>query len=159
MDNQFSDYFKTTVGVRQGCLLSPVLFNLFLERIMNEALDNFDGGVKCAGERITNLRFADDIDLLAETEEDLQELTNRLEETSRNYGMEISIEKSKVMIAGKKDDIVGKQLNITVDGKGLEQVERFTYLGAIITNDGKSEKEVKARIGRSTSTLAKLETT
>eukprot|EP00794_Sanderia_malayensis_P000877 gene877-173_t len=62
------------------------------------------------------------------------------------------------MIAGKRENIEDEQLDITVNGKKLEQVEKFTCLGAIITNDGKSEKEVRARIGKATSALAKLET-
>ena len=56
------DWFRTTVGVRQGCLLSSTLFNIFLERIMTEALENHEGAVSIGGRTITNLHFADDID-------------------------------------------------------------------------------------------------
>ena len=56
------DWFRTNVGVRQGCLLSPTLFNIFLEKIMTDALENHEGTVKIGGRIITNLRFADDID-------------------------------------------------------------------------------------------------
>ena len=63
-----SDRFQPTVGVRQGCLLSPQLFNIFLEHIMTEALEPLEIGVKIGGSIINNLRFADDIDLIAETE-------------------------------------------------------------------------------------------
>ena len=66
------DWFRTTVGVRQGCLLSRTLFNIFLEKIMTDALDNHDGTVKIGGRIITNLRFADDIDGLAGKEEELE---------------------------------------------------------------------------------------
>ena len=59
------DLFRTTVGVRQGCLLSPTLFNIFLEKIMTDALENHEGTVKIDGRIITNLHFADDIDGLA----------------------------------------------------------------------------------------------
>ncbi|KAG1689657.1 Guanine nucleotide-binding protein G(o) subunit alpha [Nymphon striatum] len=66
-----------------------------------EALETFEGGAIIGGKRITNLRFADDIDLIGESEEELRELTTRLEHTTRTYGMEINGEKSKIMITGK----------------------------------------------------------
>ena len=67
---------------------------------MTDALDGFTGGVRCAGRRITDLTFADDIDLMEESEQGLQDLTQRLEEASKKFDMEISTEKSKVMIGG-----------------------------------------------------------
>ena len=62
------DWFRTTVGVRQGCLLSPTLFNIFLERIMADALDDHKSTVSIGGRTISNLRFTDDIDGLAGSE-------------------------------------------------------------------------------------------
>ena len=59
------EWFRTTVGVRQGCLLSPNLFNIFLGRIMTDALEDYEGSVSISSRTITNLRFADDIDVLA----------------------------------------------------------------------------------------------
>ena len=65
------DWFRTTVGVRQGCLLSSTHFNIFLERIITDALEYHEGTVNIGGRTITNIRFADDIDGLAGTEEEL----------------------------------------------------------------------------------------
>ena len=64
-NSSIEDWFRTTVGVRQGCLLSPTLFNIFLERIMTDALEDHEGTVSTGGRTITNLRFVDDIDGLA----------------------------------------------------------------------------------------------
>ena len=103
--------------------LSPSLFNLYLERIVTDALNEFDVGVNCAGRRITELRFDDDIDLMEENEDNLQEVTRRVEDASKKFGME-----SKVTIAGKKGNVDGKVANVMVGGERLEQVKNFMYL-------------------------------
>ena len=69
-NGSIGDWFRTTIGVRQGCLLSTTLFNIFLERIMTDALEDHEGTVSIGGRTITNLRFADDIDGLAGEEEE-----------------------------------------------------------------------------------------
>ena len=74
LNGDIGDWFRTTVRVRQGCLLSQTLFNIFLERIMTDALEDHQGTVSIGGRTITNLRFADDIDGLAGKEEELARL-------------------------------------------------------------------------------------
>ena len=69
LNGSTGEWFRTTVGVRQGCLLSPTLFNIFLERIMADVFEDHIGTVNIGGRRITILRFADDIDGLAGNEE------------------------------------------------------------------------------------------
>ena len=71
-NGSIGDWFSTTVGVRQGCLLSPTLFNIFLERIMTDALEDHEGTVTIGGRTNTNLCFADDMDGLAGEEEELE---------------------------------------------------------------------------------------
>ena len=65
LNGSIGEWFRTTVGVRLGCLLSPTLFNIFLERIMIDALEQHEGAVSIGGRTINNLRFEDDIDGLA----------------------------------------------------------------------------------------------
>ena len=88
--------FKTTVGVRQGCLLAPVLFNLFLEKIMQETLHDHDTSISIGGRPICNLRFVDDIDLMGGSNDELQDFTNKLVDMV-TCEMEVSTEKSKIM--------------------------------------------------------------
>ena len=96
-DNNIGEWFRTTTGVRQGCLLSPTLFNIFLERRMADALEDHEGTVSVGGRKIANLRFADDIDGLAGEEQELVKLVNHVEEASTAYGMQISAEKTQLM--------------------------------------------------------------
>ena len=91
------DWLLTTVGVPQGCLLSPIFFNIFLERIMADALEDHEGTVSIGGRTITNLRFADDIDGLAGEEEEMAKLVDCLNKAPTAYGMEISTKKMKLM--------------------------------------------------------------
>ena len=90
MNGSIEEWFRTTVGERKGCLLSPTLFNIFLERIMSDALEDHDGKVSIGGRNITNhLRFADDIGALAEEEQELEALVESLDKICTRYKMEI----------------------------------------------------------------------
>ena len=91
------DWFRTTVGIQQGCLLSPILFNVFLERITTDTLEDHEGTVSIGGRTITNLCFADDVDGLAGEEEQLAKLVEHLYKAPTACGMEISVEKTKLM--------------------------------------------------------------
>ena len=96
------DWFRTIVGVRQGCLISPNLFNIFLERIMTDASEDHEGTVSIGGRTITNLHFANDIDGLVGEEEELANLVQLLDKASTAYGMEISAEKTTFIKKKKK---------------------------------------------------------
>ena len=122
------EWFRTTVGVRQVCLLSQTLFNIFLERIMCEALDDQEGSVSIGGRLIT-FRFTDDIVVNAEEEEEAGVLVDRLYRTTTRYEMEIGPDKTKVMTNNPN----GFQREIKIKGQRLEAVENFKYLGAIKT--------------------------
>ena len=147
------EWFRTTAGVRQGCLLSPTLFNIFLERIMTDALEHFEGSVSIGGRTITNLRFADDIDAIAGKEEELVKLVNYLDTASTTYGMEISAEKTKLMTNNTK----GISLDIRIGGQKLETVQSFKYLGSVVTDEG-SKQEILSRIAQTIGALTKLKT-
>ena len=81
-NSSIGDWFRTTVGVQQGCLLSPTLFDIYRERIMTGTLEDHEGTVGIGGRTITNLRFANNIDGLAGEEEELAKLVERLDKAS-----------------------------------------------------------------------------
>ena len=145
------EWLRTTVGVRQGCLLSQTLFNIFLERIMCEALDDHEGSVSIGGRLITNFRFADDIVVNAEKEEEAGVLVDRLDRTTTRYKMEIGPDKTKVMTNNPN----GFQREIKIKGQRLKEVENFKYLEAIISNEG-SKSEILSRIAQTTAALSRL---
>ena len=97
MNGSIAEWFRTTVGVRQDCLLSPTLFNIFLEQIMSDILEEHDEKISIGGRNITNLRFADDIDAQTEELQHLKALVESLDKTCTRYKMEISAEKTKLM--------------------------------------------------------------
>jgi len=86
-------------GVRQGCILSPYLLNLVVELLMRTALDGYEGGFRIGGRCIANLQYADDIVLIASSEEELQERVNRLHEAATPMGMKISAKLENVQSA------------------------------------------------------------
>uniref|UniRef100_A0A670HQE2 Reverse transcriptase domain-containing protein n=1 Tax=Podarcis muralis TaxID=64176 RepID=A0A670HQE2_PODMU len=91
-----TDWLKIGKGVRQGCILSPCLFNLYAEFIMQKAgLDESQAGIKIAGRNINNLRYADDTTLMAESEEELKNLLMRVKEESAKYGLKLNIKKNE----------------------------------------------------------------
>ena len=136
-------------GVMQVCLLSPILFNIFLERIMSDALEEHYATVSKGGRNITNLRFADDIDALAEEEQEREALIESLDKNCTRYKMEISAEKTKLMTNS------ANSIQREVKGHQLRTITSFKYFGAVISDDG-SKPEVLSRIGQATAALTKL---
>ena len=87
--------------VRQGCILSPCLFNLYAEYIVrNAGLDEAQAGIKIAGRNISNLSYADDTTLMAESEEGLKSLLMKVKEESEKVGLKLNIQKTKIMAPG-----------------------------------------------------------
>ena len=117
---------------------------------MTDALNDHEGTVSIGGRKITNLRFADDIDGLAGREEELADLVERLDKTSTAFGMQINAEKTKLMT----NNTNGISTDIRVNGEKLDSANRFKYLGAIVADEG-SKPEILARIAQTTAALTK----
>ena len=96
-----TDWFQIGKGVRQGCILSPCLFNLHAEYIMiNAGLDEAQARIKIAERNINNLRYADDTTLMVESEEELKSLLMKVKEKSEKVGVKLNIQKAKIMASG-----------------------------------------------------------
>ena len=105
-----TDWFQTEKGKWQGCILSPCLFNLHAEYIMqNAGLDEAQAGIKIAGRNIDNLRYADDTTLMAESEEDLKSLLMKVKEKSEKADLKLNIQKNKIMAS---DPITSWQIDV-----------------------------------------------
>ena len=110
------DWFQIGKGVHEGCILSPCLFNLYAEYIMqNTGLDESQAGIKIGGRNINNLRYANDTTLMAESEEELTSLLRKVKEESGKVSLKLNIQKSKIMASGP---IISWQ----IDGKAMETV-------------------------------------
>ena len=117
------DWFQIGKGVHQGCILSTCLFNFYAEYIMRYAgLDEAQTGIKFAGRNISNLRYADDTTLIAESEEELKSLLMKVKEESEKVGLKLNIQKTKIMASGP---ITSQE----IDGETAEAVSDFIFFG------------------------------
>ena len=131
-----TDCFQIGKGVCQGCILSPCLFNLYAEYIMrNTGLDEAQARIKIAGRNISNLRYADDTTLMAESKE-LKNLLMRVTEESEKVGLKFNTQKTKIMASGP---ITSWQK----DGETMESVTDFIFLGSKIPADGDCSHEIR----------------
>ena len=106
-----TDWLQIGKGERQGCILSPCLFNLYAEHIMrNTALEEAQAGIKIARRNINNLRYAADTTLMAESEEELKSLLMKVKEESEKVGLRLNIQKTKIMASGPITSLHGKQM-------------------------------------------------
>ena len=113
-----SDWFQIEKGVLQGCTLSPYLFNLYAEYLMQTGLEETQAGIKIAGRNINNLRYADDTTLMAESEEELKSLLMKVKEEREKVGLKLNIQKTKIMASGPIT-------SWEIDGETVETVADF----------------------------------
>ena len=131
-----TDWFQIGKGVRQGCILSPCLFNFYAEYIMrNDGLGETQAG-NIAGRSINNLRYADNTTLMAESKEELKSFSMKVKEESEKVGLKLNIQKTKIMASAP---ITSWQIY----GETMETAADFILGGSKITVDGDYRHEIK----------------
>ena len=131
------EQFQIGQGVRQGCILSPCLFNLYAECTMRNAeLDDAQAGFKIVRRNFNNPKYADDTTLMAESEEELKSVWMKVKEESEKVGLKLNIQKTKITASGP---ITSWQ----IDGETVEMVADFIFGGSKLTADGDCRHEIK----------------
>lgn len=170
-----SEPFLISTGVKQGCVLAPVLFNLFLTQMLHHALGNCTQGVyikyrpdgslfdlrrlaaktRTQSQLVTEAMFADDCALMAHSEADLQLLATKFNEAADLFGLTVSIAKTEVMHQPAPSQ-PSRPMNVLMNNTSLKTVDSFKYLGSTISNDGSLDREIAQRIQKASSALGRL---
>lgn len=155
VENKESEEFWIKQGVRQGCVLSPLLFNAYSEKLFAEALEDMEDGILLNGVLINNIRYADDTVLLADTAEGLQRLIEKVAETCSRYNMRLNTNKTKVMVVSKDSN---NNARFYIDGTQIQKTAVITYLGVQLNENWDQTKEIKIRIEKARTTFNKMRT-
>ncbi|CAH1233287.1 Hypp666 [Branchiostoma lanceolatum] len=174
-DADYSASFNITTGVKQACVLAPVLFNLYFTQVLLHTVKDLDLGVyikyrsdgsvfdlrrltartKTVEKLIQEALFADDCALMAHRENHLQVIVDRFLEASKMFGLTISLGKTVVLVQ-PAPNTTRPLPNITIDTTQLKCVEHFPYLGSTISADGSLDREVSTRIQKASQALGRL---
>jgi len=140
-DEGMTEKFETSKGVRQGCVLSPLLFNMYIAGVDEEFRKRGIGGIELGCDRIWNLAYADDLVLIARNREALEDMMGTLRKFLKERKLELSAEKSKVLVfnKGRKE----KKEEWRWKGREIEEVQCFKYLGVTLDKKGEFREHIK----------------
>ena len=150
-DGELTDWFLITSGVRQGCIISPLLFILAIDWVMRRTIDEPRGIQWGLTSTLEDMDFADDISLFSQTYHHMQMKSNNISKEAKKIGLKINDRKTKVMKTNCRHNS-----HIIMNGKPIEEVTDFCYLGSTLSCDGEVMKEISIRIGKATSAFNKL---
>ena len=151
VNGKLSQEFSIGRGLRQGCPLSPLLFAIALNDVLEE-LRKEDVGFPWMGAKLQTLAYADNMALIGMSEDELNRLIEVLERGMKTLDLKISIDKTKYMYISK----TGTAKDVQVNGKQVEKVASFKYLGSIITDDGGCVEEINNRISKAAAVVGAM---
>ena len=158
--NMLSEWFPVKMGLRQGCVMSPWLFNLYVDGVVRDVNARVLGrGLELVGDddhawELNQLLFADDTVFVADSEEKLQRLVTEFGRVCERRKLRINVGKSKVMKCSR--DMDGARMNVDLNGEVLEQVNEFKYLGSVVAANGGVEADVSHRISEGSKVLGAM---
>ena len=155
VEGEVTEEFMVEQGLRQGCPLSLWLFNVFLDRVVREAMVGFQGGVELDSCLIRTLMFADDTVMLAQTAEDLSQNVGSFHEAVKRHGLTINWGKTNTMVFSREPT----ECKVEVGGVQLEQARETVYLGVRSSENGRMESELERRIGRAATVVGSMRKT
>ena len=158
VNGTLSEWFEIKNGVKQGCVMSPWLFNIFMDGVMKEVRQGMGTrGVRLVRGReewwISDLLYADDVVFVAESERELRELIDKFNRVCKRRGLKVNADKSKVMIMGGTED---DKCEIKLNGQVLEHVKEFCYLGSTVNDRGTDESDCNKRVMKERKTAGSI---
>ena len=151
-EGKLSPYFLVETGVKQGCLLSGLLFLLVIDWLMKRTTENRRTGIEWVdGEVLEDVDFSDDLGLVSENVEDAQEKIKRLARKAKSVGLKVSAKKTQILRLNSSN-----ATKILVEGQELEEVDKFVYLGGTLTKTGGSSEDVDSRIRKARAAFVNL---
>ena len=171
---EVSESFSVTNGDKQGCVLAPTLFSIFLSAMLDEAFRNMGDGVyiqfrqnaelfnvalfraktKTTRVLMRKLLFPDDCALVAYSAEELQKIVDAFSDASKKFGLKINIEKTEVLY--QPNSVRPREEDIMLDGNKLNSVLEFTYLGSTISSNGCIDDEKQRRVAKASASFGRL---
>ena len=151
VNEETTTWFRIETGVRQGCILSPLLYAIFINGLVKATNAQNKGVTIDGGSKLGILLYADDIVLLAESRKDLQQMMDLVASYAKKWRFEINPKKSQVMVAGTK--WAPRNIQWKMGGLHLEQTKSYKYLGLEITRTGSWSKHIKKVVGKARANL------
>ena len=148
---EVSRKFDVCTGVRQGCVASPALFKIAVDRVMSNSVRPGDGVLVDDTLRVSDLDFADDLAAFEDTVAAAEATLQRINDAGELYGLKINVAKTKVVAFGFPDPVV-----INLNGTAVEQVPEFKYLGSVVSEGGGCVAEIVPRIARAAGVFGQL---